>query len=289
MRRRIVTYVFFAVILQSIVLSSMFSAQTLPSREASSATSAIKSSAGSIVGKVTDLTGAVIPGAHVQALQSTGAHYEVATGSDGGYQFANLPAGNYCMAAAAQGFVDFVNDSAVHVSDRQASTLNMSLTIAQCTEVVCVTGGAPFPSSRVSGLALELQLDRELVTASSGLWLTATLSNTTKEPIDVEDGLSPKFGYVVQFFAHCGCSGQRLPPDAGATRFVRIPPGGKLTHSIDLGAMLAQMPHGAYAIYVQHATVPNITNGGRTVAEASVIGSFVTVKLVSSELAESCK
>jgi hypothetical protein len=60
---------------------------------------------GQIQGLVTDVTGAAVPGAAVEALQTaSGLRREVTSGADGGYIFPNLPVGSYELSASKAGF-----------------------------------------------------------------------------------------------------------------------------------------------------------------------------------------
>jgi hypothetical protein len=60
---------------------------------------------GAIIGTVRDTSGAVIPGANVQAVNAdTRQTRTVLTGADGGYRFALLPPGSYNLRFSANGF-----------------------------------------------------------------------------------------------------------------------------------------------------------------------------------------
>ena len=59
---------------------------------------------GSLVGNVTDATGAAVPGATVTAThKETGASREAVTDTTGGYHFTNLPSGTYTISVQVQG------------------------------------------------------------------------------------------------------------------------------------------------------------------------------------------
>ncbi|MBW4039676.1 MAG: TonB-dependent receptor [Acidobacteria bacterium] len=63
---------------------------------------------GRIIGKVTDPTGALVPGAQITATNLlTGVKYTTVSQKDGGYFFAQLPIGTYSITATAHGFKAF--------------------------------------------------------------------------------------------------------------------------------------------------------------------------------------
>src|SRR5260370_22083458 len=76
---------------------------------------------GAMVGTVTDSSGAVIPGATVEAVNaSTGQPRTVTTGADGSYRFALLPPGAYNVKFSANGFKTLeVPKVAVNVTETQ--------------------------------------------------------------------------------------------------------------------------------------------------------------------------
>ena len=58
-----------------------------------------------LVGNVTDATGAVVPSATVVALNvATGVKYTAATNAAGDYRLNNIPVGRYDVTATAKGF-----------------------------------------------------------------------------------------------------------------------------------------------------------------------------------------
>src|SRR5438094_5862556 len=63
---------------------------------------------GTITGTVSDATGAVIPGATIEAKNvATGAVYQAGSSETGNYTLAQLPAGTYEVSAALPGFKRF--------------------------------------------------------------------------------------------------------------------------------------------------------------------------------------
>src|SRR5438128_6773584 len=67
-----------------------------------------------VVGTVTDSTGAVVPGVRL-TVRNTGTQfaYEGQTTANGSYYIPNLPSGNYEVVAEAQGFKKFVQSGLV--------------------------------------------------------------------------------------------------------------------------------------------------------------------------------
>ena len=63
---------------------------------------------GSIIGTITDETGAVVPGASVSVMNTaTGASQEVTTNEVGIYRITNVFAGNYDLTVTSEGFRPF--------------------------------------------------------------------------------------------------------------------------------------------------------------------------------------
>src|SRR5881275_93052 len=82
---------------------------------------------GTIVGTITDPTGAAVPGVEVTVTQeSTQAARKVTTDQNGGYQFPLLPVGPYTLRAEKTGFQAFVQKGLVLQVD-QNLTLPVTL------------------------------------------------------------------------------------------------------------------------------------------------------------------
>jgi len=103
---------------------------------------------GSIVGVVTDASGAVVPGARVVATQTgTNQARETTTNEAGSYTFPTLPQATYDVAVSRQGFESFVAHGVAVVIDGVVR-VNAALKVGVATETV-----------QVSAQAAELQTD----------------------------------------------------------------------------------------------------------------------------------
>ena len=97
----------------------------------------------SIVGTVTDPTGAVIPSATVTAVQTQTGHATVVTaGKDGAYVFPALLPSTYSISVTAQGFEQSTQAGIVLQAD-QALTVNVKLNIGAATTTVEVESSVP--------------------------------------------------------------------------------------------------------------------------------------------------
>jgi len=96
---------------------------------------------GGVTGTVTDLTGAVIPGAQVTFRNiATGIATHVATSSTGTYT-ATIPPGNYSLTVEAPGFKKFV-ETPVVAEVGATPTVNAKMNIGSSSETVQVTSTA---------------------------------------------------------------------------------------------------------------------------------------------------
>ena len=97
---------------------------------------------GSIVGEVTDATGAVIVGAKVSVTNTaTDVSFNTVTSSIGAYSLAQLPVGTYTVTITSQGFKVFKVDGVeVHVSTD--TTINGNLSPGATTQTVTVEATA---------------------------------------------------------------------------------------------------------------------------------------------------
>ena len=97
---------------------------------------------GSIVGTVTDESGAVIPGAVVGILNTaTGASQDTTTTEGGIYRFTNVQAGNYDVSVSSDGFRSYTSEG-VTVSVNAITRLDIPMQIGQVTEQITVEATA---------------------------------------------------------------------------------------------------------------------------------------------------
>jgi len=97
---------------------------------------------GSLVGAVTDASGASVPGAIVQARNlDTGQSRAVITNAQGSYSFPALPAGAYEVSVQAKGFKLF-RATSVSVSVDKASRVDARLQLGSQNQAVTVSGEA---------------------------------------------------------------------------------------------------------------------------------------------------
>lgn len=98
---------------------------------------------GKIRGIVTDPTGAVVPGAKLQAINvGTGVAKDAKSGPDGSFEFLQLLApANYTVRAQASGFKKYEATS-IHLALGQIYVLNVPLEVGTVTQLVVVEAAA---------------------------------------------------------------------------------------------------------------------------------------------------
>jgi hypothetical protein len=98
---------------------------------------------GSLTGNVTDPSGAVVPGAQVEALDiATGVSRQTTTDSAGVYHFTELLPGIYKVTVSATSFGSFVAEN-VHIDVNTTRRVDVQLKMKQQIETVTVTSAAP--------------------------------------------------------------------------------------------------------------------------------------------------
>jgi len=98
---------------------------------------------GSIVGAVTDQSGAAVDGATVKANSvDRGLAYTAVTNADGLYRISPVPAGTYKLTVEKQGFSS-VSHEAFVLTVNQVARIDVALKVGQVSETVEVTGAAP--------------------------------------------------------------------------------------------------------------------------------------------------
>jgi len=98
---------------------------------------------GSLTGVVTDPSGAVVPSAQITATNpATGLARQVASDTNGAYQFTDLPPGTYDVSIAAAGFGTSTS-KAVPISANQTRRLDVTMTAGSVTEQIEVSSAPP--------------------------------------------------------------------------------------------------------------------------------------------------
>ncbi len=97
---------------------------------------------GSLVGTVSDATGAVVPGAQVSAVNlATGLELESSSGGDGLFRLVNVPLGNYDVSITSDGFRTHT-EAGVAVTANAVTRVDVGLVLGQVTEQVTVEASA---------------------------------------------------------------------------------------------------------------------------------------------------
>jgi hypothetical protein len=114
---------------------------------------------GSIEGVVRDASGAVLPGATVDAQSNVGAPISTTTDATGAYRFPSLAPGNYKVTANLQGFVarEVVD---VRVALGQIKKVDFSLPLSGVTETVQVTAETPIIDVRNSARQTNIRAEQ---------------------------------------------------------------------------------------------------------------------------------
>ena len=102
-------------------------------------------------GRVTDESGAVLPGVSVTVTQTdTGFTRTVVTDGEGAYVMPNLPTGPYRLEVTLQGFRTYVQTGIV-LQVGATPTINAALAVGNLEETVSVEAAAPLVDVRSAG------------------------------------------------------------------------------------------------------------------------------------------
>lgn len=109
-----------------------------------------------VSGRVTDQTGAVVPGAKVTATDvNTGAKATTRTNTQGSYAIPFLQPGTYDVSAAKSGFKPMVR-SQVKLDVGQVARIDFAMQLGQVRQTVEVKGGAPMLETETSSLGQQI-------------------------------------------------------------------------------------------------------------------------------------
>src|SRR5258708_17868498 len=98
--------------------------------------SAQTTGAATILGTITDTTGAVIPGVKVTVIGTeTGFHFEGVTNNDGFYYVPYLRPGTYNVTVEAAGFKKYIRDG-VEIRTNDQPRIDVKLEVGNLTESV---------------------------------------------------------------------------------------------------------------------------------------------------------
>ncbi|HJQ31555.1 MAG TPA: TonB-dependent receptor [Pyrinomonadaceae bacterium] len=175
-----------------------------------------QTSAGRLVGTVTDPGGAVIPNATVTAKDNqTGRERTVQASSEGAYEMAQLEAGTYTVTITAQGFKTF-SATQLKIDVGRDYTLNATLEAGNVNETVTVTAGADIvnatgadlsttisprqvkelPINGRNPLALLNLLPGVNPTSSSINGQRSSVTNYTRDGMNIQDNFIRNGGFV---------------------------------------------------------------------------------------------
>lgn len=119
---------------------------------------------GSLVGSVTDSSGAAVPNAKIEVRNSaTGLSRETNSDDRGNFQFNNLPGGTYVVNISAASFSKF-EQTDLAINANTTVRIDARLNVAQVNETITVSGGA-----------VTLQTDRADVQAQLGRRIVSEL------------------------------------------------------------------------------------------------------------------
>lgn len=114
---------------------------------------------GTISGRVTDNTGAVIPGVEVQLTNlATGVVTEAVTNDLGLYTLSNVPVGRYRVSFSLPGFKTF-EQSGISVSVAQMIRLDVTLEVGEIADTITVTADAALLNTETPLVGTTLQSD----------------------------------------------------------------------------------------------------------------------------------
>jgi hypothetical protein len=111
-------------------------------------------------GRVTDSSGAVLPGVTVTATQTATGLVRTAVTDDGGtYLISNLPTGPYRLEMALQGFRSYQRTGLV-LTVGATPTINAALEVGSLEETVSVEAAAPIVDVRSAGISSVIENER---------------------------------------------------------------------------------------------------------------------------------
>ena len=136
-----------------------------------------QASTGSLLGRITDGTGAVLPNARISVLNTeTNVHYDSVSNSAGDYLVPYLTPGTYELKVEASGFKSYQRPG-IGIQQAAAITVNVQMEVGANTEVVNVSSAVPLidTSTASTGEVVESQQIMNLPTKDGNPIVLSTL------------------------------------------------------------------------------------------------------------------
>jgi hypothetical protein len=118
-----------------------------------------------VSGRVTDVTGGVIPTATVALRDASGSTRQIATGADGSFRLTGVSAGHYDLTVTAPGFRS--NQQSIDLKPNEVAMLQPVLAPGATTQTVVVTESVPTIATDSASVAAIPNLPTRLPVASS--------------------------------------------------------------------------------------------------------------------------
>jgi hypothetical protein len=186
-----------------------------------------------LAGRVTDESGAVLPGVTVTATQTdTGFTRSAVTEGSGAWVLPNLPLGPYRIEVSLQGFKSYVQTGIV-LQVGASPTINAVLAVGNLEETVSVEAAAPIVDVRSAGISTVVEQERivalplqgremtDLIVLAGGAYITGRPNTKNFQggvSITVAGGMDAGVAYVLDGAMHNdpqNAGGLPLPfPDA---------------------------------------------------------------------------
>lgn len=129
---------------------------------------------GSLVGRVIDASGGVIPGASVTVVNvDTSASTQTVTNDEGNYRIPFLPPGEYTVTVELAGFKK-IERTGVRMSVGSDATLNFTLQVGEIDQTITVAGAAPLVTNTNADLG---QVIEKVIVDYTPLSLTRNVMN----------------------------------------------------------------------------------------------------------------
>jgi hypothetical protein len=151
-----------------------------------------------LVGTVLDKTGAAVPGATVEAVNSeTGVKYDTHANENGEYRFNNLPVGTYSVSASSANFgTTTINDFQLELN--KTSTLQITLEIKGLATSIEVSGATPALDTTTSQITStfdqKLAADLPVSSVTGGVLNLSLLSAGVATGGGIGAGTGPSIG-----------------------------------------------------------------------------------------------